>query len=150
MPCFVHNYYDPHIHVTSSNHLCTEYACPCYMYKRYLYQIQVCQACFPTGSLKAIPRCLPANFDVSRLPIAFIPSQLVFLHDLLISQMFCLFPREGSMHFLWSFCRCGSHGSFPSLCQKSSVFVGLCNRAEFMSSTRSFSFHAVLYRSSTN
>ena len=32
------------------------------MYKRYMYQIQVCQACFPTGSLKAIPLCLPANF----------------------------------------------------------------------------------------
>ena len=59
---FVHYYYDPYIHVTSSNVLCTEYACPCYMYKRYLYQIQVCQACFPTGSLKAIPLCLPANF----------------------------------------------------------------------------------------
>jgi hypothetical protein len=41
---FVHYYYNPYIHVTSSNALCTEYACPYY-----------------SGHLNAIPLCLPAN-----------------------------------------------------------------------------------------
>ena len=113
------------------------------------------QTCFVHGvrstlsnrvSLKAIRLCPPADFccKIANCFHSFSILHWCFLHDLSPSQRFCLFSREGSMHILRSFCCCRSHGSFPSLCQKSSVFFGLCKRAESMSSTRSVFVHAVL------